>query len=181
MQANKKNMILVGALVGVFTIITASFFFFDLRINLSESYPLGLYKELGESGETTKGTLVLFCPPKNEVFDYALKQGWLLQGECESGSIPLIKKVVAVEGDKVTISNTRYVFINGMKQKNSNIYKLPYITKSQTLQKNEVFLMSDFSKTSFDARYFGALNKSVIITPVEPIYTFMWTPQKGNK
>lgn len=180
MRVNKKNILLVGGLIGIFSVATASFFLLDLRINLSESYPLGLYKEIGKQDEIKKGSLVLFCPPKRPVFDYALMQGWLLQGECESGSVPLIKKVVAVEGDEIAISNAKYVFVNGVKQKNSNVYKLPYVAKSQTLQKNEVFLMSDFSKTSFDARYFGALDKSVIITPVEPIYTFMWTPQKGK-
>lgn len=169
MRVNKKNLVFIGAAFFSTSVLIGSVFLLHCHINITPSFPLGLYKEI-PGKELKKGDLVLLCPPKKEVFTYGLKKGFYPSGDCPSGSIPFIKKVAALEGDLVNINT--FVFINGTKQKNSDVKSaFPYHSKGGIVTKDCVFLLSDYNKRSFDGRYFGELNKNVIITKITPIFT----------
>ncbi|HIF6147826.1 TPA: hypothetical protein ACX3IV_004917, partial [Vibrio parahaemolyticus] len=55
------------------------------RINLTHSYPLGLY-QLSKTNQYQQGDLVAFCPPPSAVIEQALKREYLKYGTCKSGS-----------------------------------------------------------------------------------------------
>lgn len=164
-----KRFILAGSVaVGCFAFFTAAYAL-GYHVNITKSYPLGIYQKVMTS-EYQRGDLVIFCPPKREVFAYALQQGWLVPGSCPSATISMMKKIAGIEGDTILID--KFVYINGIKQPNSLVQNIPYKARSAQLQKNEVLLLSDYSSMSFDGRYFGAITKNHILGKVTPVYTW---------
>lgn len=141
-----------------------------LVVNTTKSFPPGIYRKTHEKPE--KGHLVLFCPPKLDVFAEARQRKFLGPGLCPSGTDSMIKKIVAIHGDHVRISSDG-VSINGAMQEHSE----PKITMlhgismphEKTLTAREVLLLSPHP-LSFDGRYFGTLQKDVIETTLEPFW-----------
>lgn len=171
MQINKNNLkIVVGLIVGLIFLISP-LFLFNLRINTTPSYPYGLYKVINNA-TIEKGIFVNFCAPdKKDIQLKELKKS--NDGICLNGTTPLLKKVVAIEGDKITVANEK-IYVNGIEQVNSKIFvkKVKFFAKSQTIKKGEIFVMSDFNPMSYDSRYFGAINTNKVIEIVSPLYTF---------
>ncbi|MDF4820894.1 S26 family signal peptidase, partial [Vibrio parahaemolyticus] len=71
------------------------------RLNLTHSYPLGLY-QFSKTNQYQQGDLVVFCPPPSAVIEQALKREYLKYGTCKSGSTPLIKKIMGISGDHLS-------------------------------------------------------------------------------
>ena len=146
-------------LFGLFILMVAVSHAAGVRINTTGSFPRGIY--LVKHGQVKRGDLVAFYPPDTEVFRMAAERGyihkdWLL------GNTPLLKRVVAIVGDSVTI-NSRGVTVNSVYLPNSkqvtkddHARPLPNITvKNYRLQTGEILLMSEYSQWSFDSRYCG--------------------------
>ena len=116
------------------------------RINLSESYPRGIYKSIPKK-TIEYGDFVMFCPKNSPLMQEALKRNYILHGICNGGFYPLLKKVVGLQGDRVEIKE--YVYINGKKQKKSKLYKkdpkgnlLPRSNEDNiTIKKGYMFLL----------------------------------------
>jgi type IV secretory pathway protease TraF len=72
-----------------------------LRINLSESEPLGLYWMQPYRGQIlAKGALIAFCPPIQQQ-DYP----FTLKGNCAGDTAPFFKEVIAVPSDRVRVAS----------------------------------------------------------------------------
>ncbi|MGR9019890.1 conjugative transfer signal peptidase TraF [Vibrio parahaemolyticus] len=146
------------------------------RLNLTHSYPLGFY-QLSKANQYHLGDLVIFCPPPGAVIDQALKREYLKYGTCQSGSTPLIKKIMAISGDHLSFDGV--VRKNGkplarflVRSADSHHRQLPQL-KAFTLTDDEFFMMSDYApENSFDSRYFGAIPKSAVQGKTVPIFTF---------
>jgi conjugative transfer signal peptidase TraF len=144
-------------------------------INMTPSYPRGLYFPLGRPAR--RGDLVAFCP-SSAVAIYGMSRGYLARGPCPSGSVPLIKRMAAAGGDQVTIG-VGGVAVNRVVLKNSRPLAkdgagrpLPQLHLSRTLPASQVMLMSDYQAASFDSRYFGPLDRSGILRAVQPVLTW---------
>ncbi|MBD6945654.1 conjugal transfer protein TraF, partial [Vibrio parahaemolyticus] len=72
------------------------------RLNLTHSYPLGLY-QFSKTNQYQQGDLVVFCPPPSAVIEQALKREYLKYGTCKSGSTPLIKKIMGISGATISL------------------------------------------------------------------------------
>lgn len=150
---------------------------YGIRINTTTSYPVGVYLLTNEPIE--KGSLVIFCPENNSALRQARERGYIGAGFCPDGYGYMIKKLLASKNDKVEISSLG-VFVNGKLLANSK----PMATDSEgqplphleynipALDDNSVLLMSDYNPKSFDARYFGVIDKSSIISAIQPIWTW---------
>ncbi len=146
------------------------------RLNLTPSYPLGLY-QLSKTKLYQPGDLVIFCPPPGAAIEQALKRGYLKYGTCNSGSTPLIKKIMAISGDHLSFDGV--VRKNGkplarflVHSADSHHRKLPRL-KAFTLTEDEFFMMSDYApENSFDSRYFGAVNAAAIQGKAALLFTF---------
>ncbi len=150
---------------------------YGIRINTTTSYPVGIY--LLTNAPIEKGSLVIFCPENNRAFRQARERGYIGAGFCPDGYGYMIKKLLATKNDKVEIS-TLGVFVNGELLPNSK----PMATDSEgqflphleyniaALADNSVLLMSDYNPKSFDARYFGVIDKANIISVIRPIWTW---------
>ncbi|MBM4202376.1 MAG: conjugative transfer signal peptidase TraF [Gammaproteobacteria bacterium] len=147
-----------------------------VRVNTTASFPVGLYWQLQRSAG--KGDLVLFCPPAESVFLTALARGYLSPGFCQSGSSPLLKRVVAIGGDHVVITPTGTT-IKGVVVPNSRQRALdpagrplPQFRLDLVLPKGQVLLLSDHHAASFDSRYFGLVAATHLRGVVIPVWVF---------
>src|SRR4051812_12274201 len=69
-----------------------------LRVNLTPSYPLGLWRIKPLSRDVTAGDKIFICPPSTMAFVTARERGYLGHGLCPGWFSPLIKTVVASAG-----------------------------------------------------------------------------------
>ncbi|MFU8797090.1 MAG: conjugative transfer signal peptidase TraF [Gammaproteobacteria bacterium] len=162
----------------LFMAIGAICIFAGLRINTTKSIPFGFYWITNTPIE--KGAYVIFCPPKNSIFDEAKKRGYISVGFCQGNYGYMMKRVAAVKGDIVSISSEG-VCVNGKLLPVSK----PFIADAAgrpmfrhapsvfTLGTSELLLMSDVSAVSFDSRYFGPINRSQIIGVIRPVWTWL--------
>lgn len=154
------------------------------RINTTRSIPIGLYWISG--GPIKIGDYVMACPPPEGVFALAKARGYLGVGFCPGGYSSLMKRVAALEGDKVDISRDG-VKVNGElwpasapREVDSAGRPLPrYPATHFVLGVGEVLLMSEASATGFDGRYFGPVRKGAVMDGVRPMLT--WGPVDNCK
>ncbi|HQU62680.1 MAG: conjugative transfer signal peptidase TraF [Nitrosomonas sp.] len=168
--------VLVLALsIGLF-VLSILFRIGGFYINTTSSLPVGLYRIVDEP--VSKGAHVAFCPPQSDVFDCAATRGYINQGDCPGGYGKLLKRVHAVAGDTVLIDETG-ITVNGLWLPNSaplstDAYGavLPQYRLNAVLGESEYLLLSDLNPHSFDARYFGVIDRAQIVHVVHPIITF---------
>ena len=160
-----------------FAALVALAIFTGVRINTTPSYPVGIYLMTNDAIE--KGALVIFCPPDNTAFRMARERGYIGAGFCHGGYGYMIKKIMAAQNDHVEITAAG-VSVNGRALPNSKPMdtdsegkSLPYITADiAALDGHTVLLMSDYNPKSFDARYFGLVDKSAIISAIRPFWAW---------
>jgi conjugative transfer signal peptidase TraF len=117
-------------------------------LNVTGSMPGTVYKV----GRGEKGSLASFCSP--------IPHPSIGHGACPDGSMPLIKRVVGVAGDRVTVTN-HGVEINGQPVPNSKPLDLdtkgqalPHVRGIFMLKQGEIWTAGEHPN-SFDSRYFG--------------------------
>src|ERR1044071_6885634 len=94
--------------------------FSPYRWNGSSSVPIGLYRVRNRQPEA--GKLVAFCLPK-EVALYAKARGYIGFGfSCPGWTQPLLKPVVAVAGDSITIAPAG-VMVRGFPLSNTKVFE----------------------------------------------------------
>ena len=143
------------------------------RVNITESYPEGVYRLV--SKDWKKRDLVEVCLP-DPIKNIAVDRGYLRkEGRC-GGYPPVIKKVAGIEGDYVEIS--QIVSINGMALENTIVKTTDdqgrELAKAESgaVEKDHVWLISTFSDISYDSRYFGAISEEYVIGKLEPLWIF---------
>lgn len=142
-------------------------------MNASSSLPIGLYRIT--SDKTAR--LVEFCPPE-PFASLSATRGYRGKGNCPDGAEPLMKPIVAIEGDIVEVS-PEGIAVNGRLLHNSQARS--FDTKRRPLQHwpfgssyvaaGTVWLISSFNDRSFDSRYFGPISVAIIRFRLEPFLT----------
>lgn len=160
--------------IGLF-VLSILFRIGGIYINTTSSLPVGLYRVVDEP--VTKGAYVAFCPPQSDVFDWAAARGYIHPGNCPGGYGQLLKRVHAVAGDTVSIDQSG-ITVNGELLPNSAPIHtdargaaLPQYRFNAVLGESEFLLLSDLNPYSFDARYFGVINRTQMAHVVRPIFT----------
>ena len=143
-----------------------------VRINLTPSFPIGLYKVRPERWE--KYDLVMSCLPADAA-RLAIERGYLANSTNCGGHTPVIKRVMAVEGDVVQIKDR--VYINGTPVDNTQLDgfdsqgRALEPAKGELTDSRHVWLLSDHYQASFDSRYFGSVDRSLVLFKVVPLWT----------
>lgn len=160
--------VLVGTTAGVAHLI-------GLRINLTGSIPAGIYRI--EKGPLNRGDIVLACLSAHAA-SFARDREYVPSGSCPDGSAPIGKPIVALAGDTVHVDSVG-VRVNGRLLRHSGQY--PRDSRGRPLsgvkhgvyvvEDGHAWLISAFSGTSFDSRYFGPVPTSQIVAKVRPILT----------
>lgn len=131
-----------------------------LFLTTTESMQPGLYwLQPGERVE--RGEIAIACVPARFA-QWALRFGVLKSDRRCDGVEPVIKRVVAVAGDRIRLT-ARGVFVNGSFELESQRRRsfrgrpIPAVATDRfQLRPNEVLLLGDFRSGSYDGRYFGA-------------------------
>jgi len=133
---------------------------------------------LAAGAGSARGALVLVCLPP-EVAAFARARGYVPRGgACPGGVVPIGKPVLAIAGDTVTVTRTG-LMMNGTPVPNSQalatdrkgrpLPQLPmgrYVVRSGT-----VWILSSYSRFSFDSRYFGALETAQVRARIRRLWT----------
>ncbi|MBE0581927.1 conjugative transfer signal peptidase TraF [Devosia sp.] len=171
----RQRKIAIGALAlgaGILSALAAGGFWGGLRLNLTPSYPLGIWRIQPIDREAVIGDLVFICPPDTPAFVLGVERGYLPAGLCPSGTAPLIKTVVAVVGQVVEVGDS--IVIDGIELPNSRIRSMDAegrplsVFAGGQVPPGSVFLHSDFDG-SYDSRYFGPLPASGILGFAAPV------------
>lgn len=156
---NKKIILSILALVFYGWLVFESGIFINL---FDKSMPSGIYKK--DKQKPVRGSLAITCLTL-ELAEYGLQRGYLKKGQCSTGIQPVLKKVMAIEGDTLTFQDD-IVKINGealkryrivQKDSQNRPLKIFYPISVYTLKEGEYWLMSDYKPNSWDSRYWGAV------------------------
>lgn len=135
-----------------------------LRINHTPSLPIGLWRLTPMAAPLRRGAIVSVCPPDTAVLRAVRARGYLGSGRCPGGFEPLLKPVIALAGDRVTLG-TDGIAVNGEPVHGSarlavggvgrpipaiplGVYRVP---------PGKFWVLATVHPQSFDSRYFGAL------------------------
>ena len=146
-----------------------------LRVNVTPSQPLGLWRIVPLERAARIGDLVFVCPPATDLMRAARRRGYLRHGFCNSGVAPLIKTVVATSGQTIAISTS--VRIDGIPLPLSRIALKDGQGRGMmrygggTIPPGAVFVHSEYPG-SFDSRYFGPLPVDGILGLAREVWTY---------
>lgn len=149
-----------------------------LRINLTPSEPLGLWRIEPIDRAVARGDLVFICPPSTATFAEAFERGYLRRGLCPGGIAPLIKTVAALAGQRVEISaDVGAVVVDGRPIAHSTVRKSDGEGRAikpftgGIVPTGFVFLHSSFA-SSYDSRYFGPVPLEGLLGLARPVLVF---------
>lgn len=137
--------------------------------------PYGFYKKINDLN-IKHDDYVSFCLDKVHT-EIGLKQGYLERGHTCNGSVPLIKKVIALPYQSVYLTNS-YIKVDDSK---INAVTSLYDSKSRllthmpggTYKQNCYWVIGDKDvKHSWDSRYWGCISSKQIIAKVKPLLTW---------
>ncbi|CAN7615147.1 conjugative transfer signal peptidase TraF [Devosia sp. LjRoot3] len=145
------------------------------RLNLTPSYPLGVWRVVPLERDVAIGDLVFICPPITPTFRLAQERDYVRRGSCPGWLSPLIKTVVAQPGQTIAIAQR--VIIDGHALPQSEIHPVdaegrvlvPYA--GGVVPAGQIFLHSSFAG-SYDSRYFGPIPVDGILGRAKPLLVF---------
>ena len=146
-----------------------------LRINLTPSEPLGLWRIEQMYRDIALGDRVFICPPSTARFAEAFERGYIRRGLCPNGYAPLIKTVAALAGQRIEIGAS--VVIDGVPLENSIVHQSDGEGRAiepftgGIVPSGFVFLHSSFA-SSYDSRYFGPVPLEGLLGLARPILVF---------
>jgi len=166
-------IVLAGALLALVLVVAGAVG--GLRVNMTPSEPLGIWRVVALDRAATVGDIVFICPPANAAMRRARQRGYLRSGLCPGGFAPLIKAVIATEGQRVEIGSA--VRVDGVILTNSAVSKRdgkgrPLAAfRGGIVPAGSVFLYSGFVG-SYDSRYFGPLPVSGVLGLAHEVLTY---------
>jgi len=171
----KLSVILAIFMMGVIG-IALLFVALGFRINLTNSIPVGLYRIINK--DNIKNSFVIFCPDNRPAFRLAMERGYISSGLCLDGYGYLMKKVIAIQNDIVSVTHEG-VFVNQAlipfsqpKTSDDEDHKLPqWRVRDYQLKENEFLTLTSQSEWSFDGRYYGIVLKKQIKGAILSVWT----------
>jgi conjugative transfer signal peptidase TraF len=146
-----------------------------IRLNLTPSQPLGIWRIEPLGRDPLVGDLVFICPPSTPQFSEAWQRGYLRRGLCAAGFAPLIKTVAALPGQSVAVGDTVEIdsaVLDASRVRKSDGQGRPIVAFSGGIvPPGHLFLHSSFA-SSYDSRYFGPIPDSGLLGFAAPILTF---------
>lgn len=143
-----------------------------LRINVTPSYALGLWRIVPIAREPAVGDLIFICPPVSSAFLLAVERGYMRRGLCPGWVSPLLKTVVASQGQRIEVREM--VTIDGRPLARSEVRGEDAEGRALAawfggvVPAGHVFLHSDFAG-SYDSRYFGPIPVDGVLGLARPV------------
>ncbi len=147
----------------------------NLRLNMTPSEPLGLWRIVPLDRPAVVGDLVFICPPAGSVSAFSLERGYFRRGLCAGGAAPLIKTVAATAGSRILVDAD--VAIDGVRLPRSRLSpadaegRLISPWPGGIVPTGQLFLHSPFAG-SYDSRYFGPVPEAGLLGLARPVLVF---------
>lgn len=171
----RRIIVVLPAAIASLIALAGIAWFGGLRLNLTRSYPLGLWRIEPLDRSAAVDDLVFICPPDSAAFRMARERGYLGRGLCPGWFSPLIKTVVATEGQATEIGAA--VSVDGRAIPHSDVQPTDAAGRALrpfaggVVPAGFLFLHSDFAG-SYDSRYFGPIPASGVLGRAHPLLTF---------
>lgn len=145
------------------------------RINLTPSYPLGLWRIVPLDRAVCLGDRIFICAPPTAMFRQARDRGYLRHGLCPGSFSPLIKTVVALPGQLIDVGPS--VIIDGHELPHSAVQPFdgsgrPLAAFTGGIVPAGMLLLHSPYRGSYDSRYFGPVPTTGVLGLTEPVVTF---------
>lgn len=172
MTVRSRAIAIVVASLAILAMLVGVDLFAGLRINLTPSYPLGLWRIEPLDHDVAVGDLIFICPPQVAAFVTARERGYLGHGLCPGWFSPLIKTVVAVADQRVVIDGS--ITVDGIRLAHS--FVRPIDGEGRALAPDaggivptgQLFLFSEYVG-SYDSRYFGPIPAAGVLGLAQPL------------
>lgn len=172
-RANKYILICISMSMLVFFVFVQSS---SYLLNVSISIPKGIYKIENSKENLKTGDLISFCLKDQEFLSFALHFKFVekkYNGKWCKGIQPILKPIVAVKGDRITIDE-KGIFVNGKLLKNTKpiagIHSIKKIT-DVILKENE-FIVASEEENGFDSRYYKIIHFNDINSRITALFTY---------
>jgi conjugative transfer signal peptidase TraF len=150
-----------------------------VRINLSPSMPIGLYRVrhiAHEQAALRRGTIVVVCLP-SALATWGRARGYLTRGRCRDGSAPVGKPIFAVSGDTVRVGtggltrNREPVSNTSALERDHRGRFLPRLAPGvYPVWRGQLWLVSTRVAESWDSRYYGPVPTTDVIAVLQPMW-----------
>jgi conjugative transfer signal peptidase TraF len=175
MTARARAITVIVTSLAILPALAGLGFLTGLRINLTPSYPLGLWRIEPLGRDVAVGDRIFICPPQVAAFELARERGYLGHGLCPGWFSPLIKTVVAVAGQHVVVDGS--VAVDGVRLPHSSVR--PVDAQGRALAPagggivaaGKLSLFSEFAG-SYDSRYFGPIPAAGVLGLAHPLLVF---------
>lgn len=154
-------------------------------VTFTGSMPIGIYRIIKVQSPLSiaRGDDIGFCLPP-QVAAVGLARGYLESGPCPGGSSRLLKKVIALPGDRVVVGKSQLtVYLPDGSEKT---YFAPRLTDDgdgkpikrwvpagqMIVAKGYWVYGSGDRQDSWDSRYYGGIPKRLIESRIKPVLTF---------
>ena len=130
--------------------------------------PYGIYLRI--NGMPKRGDFAASCLT-NEVARYGIARHYLTNGNCDTGTVPVLKIIKGLPGDHFVVKNSN-LELNGNlyhimdKDSSGRILSAFFKEKEGLLDKGKYMLLSDFVKNSWDSRYWGPVSIQFLLKPL---------------
>ena len=172
MTIRSRPILVVVASLAFLLALAGVAFVAGLRVNLTPSYPLGLWRIEPLARDPGVGDRIFICPSPDPVFEQARERGYLGRGLCSGWFSPLIKTVVAVAGQHIAIEGD--ITVDGVHLPHSSVRfadgegrALPP-DSGGIVPAGQLFLFSEFAG-SYDSRYFGPIPAAGVLGLAHPL------------
>ncbi|VEG89819.1 conjugative transfer signal peptidase TraF [Legionella spiritensis] len=164
------TVFLISILSAVLLLVAMGF-----RINLTDSIPIGVYRMTDI--KNLKNGFVIFCPEDKPAFQQARDRGYIDSGLCHGGYGYLMKKVVALRGDNISVTDEGVLvnhqlipFSKPISTDGMNRLLPQWRTRDYQLKEDEIMTMTSQSEWSFDSRYYGPVHTGQIKGMITPVW-----------
>ncbi|MEO3389048.1 conjugative transfer signal peptidase TraF [Mesorhizobium sp. CAU 1741] len=174
MKRGRVGIICVALLVALPIALSGLGWLGGFRINLTPSYPLGLWRIIPLHRQVGIGDLVFICPPPTRTFELARERGYVRSGLCPGWISPLIKTVTGLPGQRVEIGNAVTIenepIVASTLQRTDGEGRMLAAHSGGFVPDDHVYLHSDFAG-SYDSRYFGPIPADGLLGLAWPVIT----------
>jgi conjugative transfer signal peptidase TraF len=139
--------------------------------------PRGIYHLHASLRPVTRGDTVAACPPSRAA-SLGLERGYLGPGSCPDSVEPLLKIVVATEGD-IVVTSPVGILVNGKLLPKSQRLQVDAVGRSLVSWSTPIYRMPSGkiwlfapSERSWDSRYWGPVPVENVVGIADPLITF---------
>ena len=172
MTVRSRTIAIIVVSLAILPALAGMAFLAGLRVNLTPSYPLGLWRIEPLARAVAIGDRIFICPPQSATFELARERGYLRRGLCPGWFSPLIKTVVARAGQHVIIDGD--IAVDGTRLAHSSVRPADGEGRALrpdpggTVPAGKLFLFSEFAG-SYDSRYFGPIPANGVLGLARPL------------